>query len=220
MSERAVQLIVGLGNPGPEYERTPHNIGFRCLERLAADHGLAFGMVRDGCRWAEGTVAGVPVVLVQPLRYMNRSGEALTAWFRRHGPETPEGEDTLPPPLVVVDDIALPLGALRLRAKGSDGGHRGLESMDRALGDVEYPRLRLGVAPDADGVHAADWADFVLEPFDDDDWDTSEDLVGYACEAVEAFLAHGVDWTASRFNRRPSTPETGGDEGDLHKPGE
>lgn len=210
-----VQLIVGLGNPGPEYARTRHNIGFRCVDLLARRHGLEFGRVKDGCIAAEGRIGEHDVLLVKPLRYMNVSGEALAVWAKRRsldiGIPDPEdevqGEDRPLVPLVIVDDIALPLGSLRLRAKGSAGGHNGLHSMAHALGGEDYPRMRLGVAPDQDAVPAEQWKDFVLDTFENGEWDDSEDLIAHACDAVEAYLEHGVDWTGSRFNRRIRKPD-------------
>ena len=218
--EADVTLIVGLGNPGPEYARTRHNVGFRVLDLLAARRGLAFGPEQHGC-----AVAGDPAgtLLVKPQLYMNRSGEALRAWAEATGfalpklgpapgpqidggeagdlggePGSPGGGADL---LAVGDDIALPLGALRLRAGGSDGGHRGLESLIRVLGAGDFPRLRLGVAP-AGGVPAEAWSDFVLGMFLDEEWPVSEELVSDAADAVEAFLAEGCEAAAGRFNRR------------------
>jgi len=209
-----VQLIVGLGNPGPEYARTRHNIGFRCLDLLAERHGLEFGRVKDGCTAAEGRIQGRAVLLVKPLRYMNLSGEALGVWAARRSlaigrpdpDDDPLAAEQRVMPLVIVDDIALPLGSLRLRAHGSDGGHNGLASLAKALGGERYPRMRLGVAPDEDAVPAELWKNFVLESFEGGEWDLSEDLIAHACDAVEAYLEHGVDWTGSRFNRRIRKP--------------
>jgi len=206
-----VTIIVGLGNPGSEYERTPHNIGFRVVEALAAGAGLAWARVRDGCRVARGTVAGSEVVLVEPLLYMNRSGEALRRWARAEGivlggRAVADGDDTdrdaAVAPLVVCDDIALPLGSLRLRRRGGPGGHRGLESLVRVLGGEEFPRCRLGVGPLDGELPAERWSDYVLEPFDDAAWEESEQLVGTACEALETYLREGYEAAASRFNRR------------------
>jgi peptidyl-tRNA hydrolase, PTH1 family len=214
-----VRLIVGLGNPGPDYARTRHNIGFRCLDLLAKRHGLEFGRVKDGCMAAEGRIKGHSVVLVKPLRYMNVSGEALSVWAARRSlaigapdPALDPDDDCQPAeqpvmPLVIVDDIALPLGSLRLRARGSDGGHNGLASLAKALGGEDYPRMRLGVAPDEDAVPTELWKNFVLESFEGGEWDVSEDLIAHACDAVEAYLEHGVDWTGSRFNRRIRKPD-------------
>jgi peptidyl-tRNA hydrolase, PTH1 family len=207
-----MQLIVGLGNPGPKYERTRHNLGFRVLDELAARYALTFGPVHDGCRVAEGRVDGVDFLLIKPCLYMNRSGDALINWAGRRGLELhaaadAEVEARQSAPLVVCDDIALPLGALRLRGRGSDGGHRGLESMAAALGHQDYPRMRLGVGGEDGEIPAEIWADYVLEAFDQQDWDLSEDLVDYAAGAVDLWLREGLEAAKSRFNRRkPEEP--------------
>ena len=201
--------IVGLGNPGDEYVRTPHNLGFRVLDHLAREHGLSWGFPRNGCRVASGRIDGYPVILIQPQRYMNRSGEALADWARRD-PRIRVAPDGRPEfvPLVVCDDIALPLGALRLRSRGSDGGHKGLSSIGAAGWGIDYPRMRLGVARRETPLRPADWADFVLEDFSARDWEASRSLVAYAGRTVIHYLAHGPEATASRFNRR-EFPESG-----------
>ena len=204
-----MRILVGLGNPGPEYARTRHNLGFRVLDLLAARHGLAFGVVRYACAAAEGEIGGVPVVMVKPLSYMNRSGEALAGWLRGRGLRPDDAaEDPPEPPLVICDDIALPLGATRLRARGGAGGHNGLVSLIGALGGEEFPRLRLGVAPHEGSPAPEDWADFVLGEFPDEDWDESEDLVARGADALECVLADGLEIAAGRFNRR-RPPEAG-----------
>jgi len=224
-----VELIVGLGNPGPEYADTRHNIGFLCLDELARRHGLGFGPLRHACQAAAGTVQGRPVTLIKPLAYMNRSGEALAGWARAEGlaltgaPPPPPDEDGFPVPetgsgrrpLIVVDDIALPLGAVRLRARGSAGGHNGLASLDRCLGGEHYPRLRLGVGGE-EPVPPAAWADYVLEAFPASDAAAVAELVRAGADALELVLALGVDGAASRCNRR-RPPRPSADE-DLPSP--
>lgn len=218
-----MKLIVGLGNPGPEYATTRHNIGFRVLDLLAGRLGLEFGPVRRGCSVA-GDPAGAGPVLVKPLTYMNRSGEALAGWAKAAGlpldaapaePPQPDEPDGSGPPaeppsapagesaglLVICDDINLPLGSLRLRARGGDGGHRGLESIVRALGGEEFPRLRLGVAG-ADWRPQDDWADYVLGDFTEPESGPTDELVAVAADAAECWLAEGSEAAAGRFNRR------------------
>jgi len=191
-------LIVGLGNPGRKYARTRHNIGFVVLDRLSERYGLDFGPVDDGCSAASGRIAGVPVVLVKPLLYMNRSGEALRVWLDRR---RPCGEEApRPAPLVVCDDIVLPLGTLRLRMRGGAGGHRGLESLAAAGWGEEYPRCRLGVADPEGMPDPSGWADFVLADFDDRQWETVDRLADRACEALATCLEQGPEIAASRFN--------------------
>jgi PTH1 family peptidyl-tRNA hydrolase len=231
-----LQLVVGLGNPGERYAWTRHNLGFRVLDALAARARLRFGPVRDGCATAAGRLGAGEVVLVKPLLYMNRSGDALAARARAEGwrlqveaqpsaatPVPPAGETApgplpsafLPPssmfappismfapPLAVCDDIALPWGSLRLRAGGSDGGHRGLESLGRALGGTRFPRLRLGVDGSETGIPPPEWADYVLAEFTAAERAAAEDLVQDACEVVLAWLEHGLETAAGRHNRR------------------
>ncbi len=232
-----MRLVIGLGNPGPEYERTRHNIGFRVVEELARLHGLVFGPVRDGCRVAGDPDSADGLVLLQPLLYMNRSGEALARWARRGdrnistaSEAEPEGESDAAPegepvaasgavapatadpvirPLVICDDIALPLGSLRLRGRGSDGGHRGLESIIRVFGGGEFPRLRLGVAGERP-PSPEDWADYVLAPFTDEEWPVTEDQIADACEVVACWSVEGREAAASRFNRRGPGPGAAG----------
>lgn len=198
-----MQVVVGLGNPGPRYERTRHNLGFRVVQELARRHSLRFGPAADDCVAAAGRLAGREATLVLPLSYMNRSGEALAAWARTRGLDlAADGRPDARPPLAVCDDIALPLGALRLRAAGSDGGHRGLASLVAALGGTGFPRLRLGVARDRETVSADAWADFVLGEFDGQEWERSETVVADACEAVLDWLRVGTEIAGSRHNRR------------------
>ncbi len=204
-----MRILVGLGNPGERYARTRHNLGFRVVDRLAARYGMTFGPVADDCAAAEGRVAGVDTVLLKPMRYMNRSGEALARWAGGRGLAlaSQDGAEA-DAPLIVCDDIALPLGAARLRARGSDGGHRGLESILAALdGDEAFPRLRLGVAGDGESPPPASWSDYVLADFPAGEWLRSEELVDHACAALAWALVHGIEAAAGRFNRRASPDE-------------
>src|ERR1041385_4126537 len=140
-----MKLIVGLGNPGPEYANTRHNAGFMALDRLARKHGLWGAKTRFHAGVIEGSIAGQKVMLMQPMTYMNRSGLAVGEAARFHRLEPADV-------MVVVDDFALPLGSIRLRPSGSHGGHNGLADVQRALGTDGYPRLRIGVgAPEGDG---------------------------------------------------------------------
>jgi len=224
-----LQLVVGLGNPGERYAWTRHNLGFLVLDALAARARLCFGPVRDGCATAAGRLGAGEVVLVKPVLYMNRSGEALAARARAEGwplqagappPEAagnpaagelapasppsalPPPSSLFPPPLAVCDDIALPWGSLRLRAGGSDGGHRGLESLGRALGGTRFPRLRLGVDGSETGIPPPEWADYVLAEFTAAERAAAEDLVQDACEVLLTWLEHGIETAAGRHNRR------------------
>ncbi len=202
-----MRLVVGLGNPGDEYARTRHNLGWRVADEFARRHGAAFRAVSPRCAVAEGRLPAGRVVLLKPLTFMNRSGAALLEWAARAG-VTLRGRAEAPglAPIVVCDDIALPLGALRIRARGSAGGHRGLVSIIEALGGEEFARIRLGCAPAASAVPAAAWVDFVLSPLSDEESAAADELVAYAADALEALLQEGAAAAAGRFNRRPAPP--------------
>ena len=225
-----MRLIVGLGNPGAKYERTRHNIGFRVVDKLAERMGISFGIARHGCVAAGDPESPDGVVLLKPLLYMNCSGDAVERWARAIGapvsaaapddaPDTDDAAEnddaaespagTVVRPLVICDDISLPLGSIRMRARGSDGGHRGLESLINSLGGREFPRLRLGVAG-GDWSPRDDWAEYVLARFEADEWPLSEDLADQAADAVECWLAEGVEIAAGRFNRRSGRSAEGG----------
>jgi peptidyl-tRNA hydrolase, PTH1 family len=203
------QLVVGLGNPGPRYRDTRHNVGFLVVEALARRLGWEFRAGAGPWREAAAPDGRGPFTLLQPLTYMNLSGEAVLGWAAACGfdPRPVVAEPALPAPapwspLVVCDDLALPLGALRLRARGSSGGQKGLASVIGALGHEDVPRLRLGIAPAGDPVPAADWPDFVLTPFAMDEGPAVADLVARAADAVLCWAERGVDEAASRHNRR------------------
>ncbi|MCP4572381.1 MAG: peptidyl-tRNA hydrolase [bacterium] len=212
-----LRLVVGLGNPGAEYAAHRHNVGFGVVGEVARRLGVDFTVGGSGT-WA--VAAAEPLVLVKPLTYMNRSGEALTAWARAAGvrldarPETPPADplDEVPPPepglrpLVVCDDLALPLGSLRLRPRGSSGGQNGLGDIIDELGGEEFPRLRLGIAPLAGDLDPAVWPDFVLESFAPEEREEAADLVVRAADAVENWAVQGLSDTVNRYNRRVRRP--------------
>jgi PTH1 family peptidyl-tRNA hydrolase len=183
-------LIVGLGNPGPTYEGTRHNVGSQVVEELARRH--AFPKARRGFdgRCAEGTIGGRPVLLLQPTTFMNDSGRSVAAALRALG-------RPLERVLVVHDHIDLPFGRLRLVEGGGSGGHNGLKSITGLLGPG-YPRLRVGVdrpaSYDPDVV-----ADYVLSRFGESRAEVAE-LVGASADAVELWLHHGLEVAANRVN--------------------
>lgn len=187
----SVRIIVGLGNPGARYAATRHNVGYQVVDRLAAAHGLSFSQRRFKALLAIGEVLGQRVVLAKPETYMNASGEAvgpLVRWYRC----------ALEDLLIIYDDLDLPLGRLRLRAGGSAGGHRGVESIIAALGASAFPRLRLGIGrPPA----AMDPAAYVLLPFDPDEQPVVADMLERAQAAVECWLREGLAAAMNRYNR-------------------
>jgi PTH1 family peptidyl-tRNA hydrolase len=232
METEAPLLVVGLGNPGDRYRDTRHNIGFFVVEELARRLGWTFAGGAGPWREAGAPGGGGPFVLLQPLTYMNLSGQAVVAWARGRGwpvaPPPPAAAPPSPPsppaatgppgpgveeaaaapwqpawrPLVVCDDLALPLGTLRLRARGSSGGQKGLASVIGELGHDDFPRLRLGIAPPDLEIPAVDWPDYVLTPFSADERPFVADLVARAADAVVCCREQGVAAAASRFNRR------------------
>lgn len=182
-------LIVGLGNPGPDYAKTRHNAGFQCVARFAERHGLRFSFYRFRAYLAEGTVGGRHVILARPLTYMNESGQAVAPLVRRYAVP-------LPNLLVVYDDMDLPLGRIRLRARGSSGGHKGLDSIQRHLGTTEVPRLRIGIGRPAYG----DPVDYVLGEWRPDEWVVMDAALDRAVEAIDTFLQEGIVAAMNRFN--------------------
>jgi PTH1 family peptidyl-tRNA hydrolase len=184
------RLVFGLGNPGAEYRNTRHNLGFLVVEELARRWrvGLAAGECNCVVGWSDG------VLLAQPQTYMNRSGHAARCLAEHHG-FAPSSI------LVVMDDVALPLGKLRLRPSGSPGGHRGLESILESLQSDAVARLRLGVrAGELPPAGGDELVEFVLSPFAADEREVVEALVGRAADACEAWLKDGVEPAMARFN--------------------
>jgi PTH1 family peptidyl-tRNA hydrolase len=185
-------LIVGLGNPGAEYQRTPHNLGFLTIDRLARDGGIHVG--RPECRSLVGLgrIEGREVVLAKPLSYMNLSGGPVKALVEKYG----LGLGSV---MVIYDELNLPWGTLRVRERGSAGGHNGMESVIRALGSQEFLRVRIGIAP---GYKVEDGAEFVLRPFRRSQDTEVEEIVGRAADAVRSILAEGAAKAMTKWNRR------------------
>ncbi|HYT62689.1 MAG TPA: aminoacyl-tRNA hydrolase [Gemmatimonadales bacterium] len=175
-----MRAVVGLGNPGPEYAATRHNAGFLLADAVAAHWQLPPFRRAERARATEGTVAGVPVRILKPTTFMNRSGAALASL--RAEPTFSPARDLL----ILVDDFQIPLGTFRLRSDGSAGGHNGLKSIEGALQSQQYARLRIGVGPLPEGV--SDWADYVLAPFEPDQVEQINALMPPMVEAVEQWL--------------------------------
>lgn len=190
-----VKVIVGLGNPGKEYERTRHNVGWWVVDHLA-DVWRLEGWRRDGdARVVSGNVGGAPIRLVKPQTYMNLSGAVLRPYLRRAG-WSPQRDL-----LVVLDEAALPLGAFRFRARGSSAGHNGLKSIEGALGHQDYARLRIGIGPPP-GRQRGDLADYVLSDFGKSDANAVKELMPTFVEGIEAWLTEGIEPVMNRFNRK------------------
>ncbi|HTY18744.1 MAG TPA: aminoacyl-tRNA hydrolase [Myxococcota bacterium] len=188
-----MKLVVGLGNPGPEYADTRHNAGVRILERLAERHGIALGVAgRLEARLGRGEVRGERVALLAPLTFMNASGRSVAAALAAFGPLDP-AQDLV----VAYDDLDLPFGRLRIRAGGGAGGHRGLADIQERLGRSDFPRVRFGIGRPPPGV---DSVDYVLAPFDPAEAASLGERLGAAADALEAIIDQGVEPAMNQFN--------------------
>lgn len=192
MPDKRKHLIIGLGNPGPVYAKTRHNIGFMVVDRLVRHYGLTDLGNRLNAQLFSGAIAGIQVLAAKPMAYMNRSGEPVTNIIRTYGVYC---EDMV----VIHDDIDLAYERLKIKKKGGDGGHNGLRSLIDALGTDGFVRVRMGVGrPEADiGV-----VDHVLGEFDDNQYPALERYLAQALEAVEVILCNGAKEAMNRFNRK------------------
>ena len=191
----ASYLIVGLGNIGPEYALTRHNMGFMTLDAFAMASNVVFSTMRYG-DMAEVRLKGNTLHLLKPSTYMNLSGKAVSYWYT-HLKIAPENL------LVVVDDLALPFGSMRLRKAGSDGGHNGLKSIDYHLITNQYARLRLGIG---NGFAPGGQVDFVLHELLLEEKRMLPEVLNNAIEAIKCFVLEGPDRAMTRFNRKSSPP--------------
>lgn len=182
-------LIVGLGNIGPEYEKTRHNIGFMVLDELARKFDTSFDISRLAFK-AEIKHKGRPVHLIKPTTYMNLSGKAMNYWMK---------ELNIPKEnvLVIVDDVALPLGKLRMRSKGSSAGHNGLKNIEQLTGGANYARLKFGIGDD---YPKGRQIDYVLGEFTSDEMITLDPKIEKACDMILSFSAIGAQRTMNQFN--------------------
>ncbi|MGD0839689.1 MAG: aminoacyl-tRNA hydrolase [Candidatus Acidiferrales bacterium] len=207
-----LRLIVGLGNPGPEYAWTPHNLGFFVVDRLAESAGIRVERPEAKSYVGRGKIAGQEVVLAKPQTMMNLSGLAVGDLLHRF--------DCEPSQLIVAyDDVALPWGMIRVRETGSAGGHNGLKSVIGVAGTMDFPRVRLGVEPEHP---IEDLAAYVLRPMRKGNLEAAADMIDQAAEAVSVILAEGVSVAMNRFNRRATPPdddEGGGHNGHEHEHG-
>ena len=190
-------LIAGLGNIGSEYAETRHHRGFKVLDALAAASNAVFRTERYG-DVAEMRFKGRTFLLLKPSTYMNNSGNAVRYWLRKERVEPAEL-------LVVLDDLALPLGTIRMRAKGNDGGHNGLKSIDACIGTNAYPRLRCGIGHD---FRQGQQVDYVLGEWLPEEKETLRSVIGMASEAVLSFGTQGVERTMNLFNKKGVGAET------------
>lgn len=182
-------LIVGLGNIGPEYANTRHNIGFMIADELAKQAQTSFYNMRLAY-YTELGFKGQKIYLIKPTTYMNLSGKAVNYWMR-------ELKIPIENILIMVDDLALPLGTIRLKPKGSNAGHNGLKSMEAVLGSTQYARLRFGIG---DNFPKGRQADYVLSDFDRDEQAALPLLIDRSVEMIQSFVTVGVELTMTRFN--------------------
>ena len=197
-----MRLICGLGNPGARYRGTRHNVGFDVVDEIARRHGLTFESSPVEAVVARTRGADAAVMLVKPLTFMNLSGQAvrgLAHYFRIDVGDI----------LVVTDDAYLPLGRLRARVRGSEGGHNGLRSVIDELGTNEFARLRVGVGR---GDDRWDLADHVLARFEDDESELIATAVSRAADAADTFVTDGIEAVMNRFNRADSARRTEDDD--------
>ena len=194
-----MKLIVGLGNPGREYRDTRHNVGFMVVDEIARRHNLALVMAPS--QIPDAMIAkkfgGEAVLVAKPLTFMNNSGEAVAALARYYDVATGDL-------LIVVDEVALPFGRLRARARGSAGGHNGLKSVIARLGTTEFARLRLGVGR---GDARRDLADHVLSKFEAEEQSALEELITRAADAAEMFAAESFEKVMNTYNPGATDPD-------------
>ncbi len=186
-----MKLVAGLGNPGDKYRGTRHNVGFDVLDLIAARHGLRFETAPAEALQARWRRADADVLLVKPLTFMNLSGQAVGELLRYFRVE-------LADVLIVTDDVNLPIGRVRARPSGSDGGHNGLKSIAQHFGTIDYPRLRIGVGR---GDMRRDLADHVLAKFESDERIAIDESVTRAADAVEMWIGEGLGKVMNAFNR-------------------
>lgn len=192
-------LVVGLGNPGPEYQWTPHNAGFLAVDRIAAAAGVPVTNRRAKALTGKVQVGGREVILAKPETWMNLSGEAVSALLR----ELQLGaEQDL---LVVYDELALPLGTVRVRPGGSSGGHNGAKSLNALLGTQRWARVRIGVGPDGEVGRGRRGAGYLLEPMRRMELDLLGEGLDRAAEAVALVATEGVAAAMNKINPRSST---------------
>ena len=184
-------LIAGLGNPGPQYERTYHNLGFLAIDRLADRNGIRVTRTDSKALLGVGVIGGRDVLLAKPQTFMNLSGTSVKALVDKYSVETREL-------LVLYDDLALPWTGLRVRPSGSAGGHHGVEDVIKRLGTQEFPRIRLGIDPG----HPRNGIEFVLSPIKKAQIHELDELLDHAAAATESILAEGVEKAMTKFNRR------------------
>jgi PTH1 family peptidyl-tRNA hydrolase len=185
-------LVVGLGNPGEEYEKTPHNLGFRVVDLLAERNSIRVNRKDSRALTGVGKIAGKAVMLAKPQTYMNLSGTSVEALIAKHSL-------TAADLILVYDELDLPWGEMRIKPRGSAAGHHGSESVIERLGTQRFVRVRLGINP---GSKLHEGAEYLLAPIHRSRRAEAEQLVGRGAEAVASIIAEGVEKSMTKFNRR------------------
>ena len=202
-----MKLIVGLGNPGIEYQFTPHNAGFLAIDRIADDCGVVLSNRRGRALTAKAKLAGQDVLLVKPETFMNLSGLSVAALVDEFEIAVPSADL-----IVLYDELAFPLGRIRIGERGSANGHNGVKSISGALGTEEWIRIRIGVGKPAlaDGREIkAGGRDYLLTPMRRQELVVLDEVLDRVEDAVEMILTQGVGAAMNEFNRRPQEPENG-----------
>ena len=184
-------LVVGLGNIGAEYANTRHNIGFKIVDKIASDEKATFELDKQAFV-TQVSFKGRTIILLKPTTYMNLSGKALSYWMHKEK-IAPENV------LIVVDDLALPFGTIRMKTKGSDGGHNGLKSIQECLGHQNYYRLKFGIG---DNFHKGKQVDYVLGEWNVEESKTLNERISMASEMVKSFTFVGLEKTMNLFNNK------------------
>jgi peptidyl-tRNA hydrolase, PTH1 family len=194
-----VKLIVGLGNPGIEYQFTPHNIGFLAVDRIAEQCGVTVDNRRSKALTARARIGNEEILLAKPETFMNLSGMSVRELVEKSNGVDPEKDL-----IVIYDELDLPLGMIRIRERGSSAGHNGMQSIINALQTEEITRIRLGVAPEHPGKGGAS---YILGPLRKSQLPKVDEMLDLAAQAVNVILSEGAKAAMSRFNRKNSTAE-------------
>ena len=192
-----MKLIVGLGNPGRHYVNNRHNVGFKCVDLFAREYGISLTQRRALSKLGTGEISGTKIVLAKPQTFMNLSGEAVSALIRRYHLSSKDV-------LVIYDDLDLPLGKIRIREKGSSGGHNGLKSIISHLGTQDFPRIRVGIAPaeggDSTSASEVDAIEHVLGDFTDEEKIVMREVYIKVAAAIECILTEGIAAAMNKYN--------------------
>ena len=183
-------IVIGLGNPGEKYTRTRHNLGFMCIDHLSKIHSISLSDRRRYASLGNGNIEGIPVIIAKPWTFVNGSGDAALYLTTRY-------KDTPKNLLVIYDDLNLPLGKIRLRAKGSSGGHNGLKSISNALGSNEFPRIRIGIGQPSD---VGTQVDYVLDTFSPKEREIIDKQIKLIEDIIKNILTNGFTIAMNKFN--------------------